>query len=253
MATKKTFALASAVAMAIGGMASAAPTPYIGVNFVGGSFGGAPTSLDPTDSAGVVPQTNYNNVTGQTGAALALNNASGVATAVTLTFAGAGTWGTGVGTATPNAKLMNGYVDGSDAVGATSNTYTFNNVPAGKYNVIVYTLPDGLDGRDQSVALNGDVASTVFVSSDAGANLSNGFVRATGTSKDGAGATGNYVEFDNVSPVAGTFSIVGTSLAFRNFSNGIQLVTADVPEPAAISVLGLGAAALLGRRRRKQA
>jgi len=245
MASKKTFALAGAVALAVSGMASAA-TPFIGVNFVGGSAGGAPTSLDPADSAGVVPQANYNNVTGSTGTSVALINAQGAATGVTLTFAGAGTWGTGVGSGTPNQKLMNGYVDGTDN---GTNTYTFNNVPGGVYNVIVYTLPDGLDSRDQSVVLNGNAAGAVFVSSEAGADFNaNGFVRATATSQNGAGSVGNYVEFDNVSPVAGSFSIVGTSLTFRNFSNGIQLVAA--PEPGTLTLLGLGAVGLLGRRRR---
>src|SRR6185503_16931822 len=34
---------------------------FVGVNFTGAGAGGAPTSLDPTDSAGVVPQLGWNN------------------------------------------------------------------------------------------------------------------------------------------------------------------------------------------------
>lgn len=247
--TRKALAVViAAAAGALGGTesASAAPVPYIGVNFVGGSFGGTPTSLAASDVAGVVPQANFNNVSGNTGAAVALTNASGNATPVTLTFSGAGTWGANIGSDTPNKRLMNGYVDGTDN---GTNTYTFNNVPAGVYNIIVYQLPDGLDGRDQSLTLNGGPA--VFTSSEAGSDFNaNGFVRATATSKDGPGAIGNYVEFDGVSPVGGTFALVGTSLNFRNFSNGIQITQADVPEPAGIAVLGLVAGGLLARRRR---
>jgi MYXO-CTERM domain-containing protein len=249
MSRKLKAALVGAVVLAVGGVASAAP--FIGVNFVGGNNGGAPTALDPTDVAGVIAQANYNNVTGQSGTTGPLVNSIGVATAVTLTFSGAGTWGSGVGTGTPNQRLMNGYVDGQDvASGNSKNNYLFANVPSGVYNVIVYTLPDGLDGRDQSVTINGVSSSAVFVSSDAGANFNtNGFARATATSKDGAGATGNYVEFDGISPVAGFISLQGQSLDFRNFANGIQIVL--VPEPGALgmaAVAGLGM--LAGRRRR---
>jgi len=250
--TKTHIALGGAVSLALAGMASAAPIPYIALNFEGGNFGGAPTSLAPTDIAGVVPQANFNNVSGQSGTTGPLVDASGVTTAVTLTFAAQGTWGSGVGTATPNQRLMNGYVDGADTAAGhiPTNTYLFSNVPAGVYNVIVYTLPDGLDGRDQSVTINGVSSASVFVSSDAGANFNtNGFVRATATSKDGPGATGNYVEFDGISPVAGYISLVGTSLDFRNFSNGIQIVA--VPEPGTLGVIGLGVASLLGRRKRR--
>jgi hypothetical protein len=207
--------------------------------------------MDPTDLAGVIAQANFNNVTGQSGTNIALKDASGVASAVTLTFSGGGTWGSNIGATTPNQRLMNGYVDGQDvASGNSKNNYLFANVPNGVYNVIVYTLPDGLDGRDQSVTINGVSSAAVFVSSDAGANFNtNGFVRATATSKDGAGATGNYVEFDGISPVAGFISLQGQSLDFRNFSNGIQIVVA--PEPGAVGLAVVaGAGMLAGRRRR---
>jgi len=252
MTFKARAVLAGAVMFAAGGIASAAPAPFIGVNFVGGSFGGTPTAMDPTDVAGVIAQANFNNVAGQSGTNVALNNASGVATAVTLTFSAAGTWGSNIGATTPNQRLMNGYVDGQDVPsGNSKNNYLFANVPNGVYNVIMYTLPDGLDGRDQSVTINGVSSAAVFVSSDAGADFNaNGFVRATGTSKDGPGATGNYVEFDGISPVAGFISLQGQSLDFRNFSNGIQLVLG--PEPGVMGALVMGVATLAAGRRRRR-
>jgi len=54
MTFKARAVLAGAVMFAAGGIASAAPAPFIGVNFVGGSFGGTPTAMDPTDVAGVI-------------------------------------------------------------------------------------------------------------------------------------------------------------------------------------------------------
>jgi len=243
-------ALVGAAAMAVAGMASAAPAPYVGVNFTGGGNSIAAQSLDPADVAGVLPQANWNNVNGASGSGVALKDANGNATPVTLTFSGAGTWSSGAGAATPNQKLMQGYVDGTDN---GHNDYLFANVPAGVYNVLVYAQPDSGDGRDQSVIINGVSGAAVYVSSDASSDFRNNgnvFVRATATSKDGAGASGNYVEFDGISPVAGFISLQGQSLNFRNFANGIQLVQA--PEPATIGVLGVGAVGVLARRRRKE-
>jgi hypothetical protein len=246
---KKRFVLAAAAALGVTQMASA--TPFIGVNFVGGSNGGAPTSMDPTDSAGVVPQTNYNNVTGNTGTNVALNDKTGAATAVTLTFSAAGTWGTGLGTADGNHKMLNGYVDGTDN---GSNTFTFNNVPAGTYGLVIYSVPDSLDGRDESFVLNGDPTTKLFLSADAGAKFDTvGFLQATATVQDGAGATGNYIEYDNITLAApGSISFTSTSQVFRNFENGIQLFSGTVPEPGTLAFLGLGGIGLLARRRRSR-
>src|SRR4051812_29022866 len=71
-------ALAGAATLVVAGSVSAAP--YIGVNFVGGSFGGTPTAMDPTDVAGVIAQANFNNVTGQSGTAVPLKDATGATT-----------------------------------------------------------------------------------------------------------------------------------------------------------------------------
>src|SRR4051794_31274647 len=120
--------LAGAATMVVAGSVSAAP--YIGVNFVGGSFGGTPTAMDPTDVAGVIAQANFNNVTGQSGTAVPLKDAAGATTPVTLTFAAQGTWGANIGATTPNQRLMNGYVDGQDVPsGNSKNNYLFSNVP----------------------------------------------------------------------------------------------------------------------------
>ncbi len=232
--------------------AEAAVGPSIGVNFAGGSFGGAPTDMFPDDVAGVsgFAQANYNNVGGQTGGPISLFDSDGLATAVTLTFSGAGTWGTNIPTDTPNGRLMNGYVDGTDN---GTNTYTFDNVPDGNYTLLIYSMPDGFDGRDESLSITTGVVNvgptTYFLSAEAGAEYTiNGFVRATATELDGPGAIGNYIQFDDISPSGGTVSITGTSLNFRNFSNGIQLV--PTPEPSAAIALVSGAGMLLGLRRR---
>ena len=68
---------------------------------------------------------------------------------------------------------------------------------------------------------------------------------------NGAGATGNYVQFDNIVLAStGSIGFTSTSDTFRNFENGIQLVTA--PEPATLGVAAVGATAALARRRQRR-
>src|SRR3954470_12629999 len=74
-------------------LAAASNGQSIGINFTGGGNASSPAiSMLPTDSAGVVPQTNFNNVAGGSGTGLSLLNGSGIATPVTLTFTAGGTY-----------------------------------------------------------------------------------------------------------------------------------------------------------------
>jgi len=217
----------------------------ISVNFEGNNNAGAPTALNPTDSAGVAPFTaaNWNNFSGNTGTSGVLNDSSNVATPVTITVVGQALFGSGTGTASADRKLLNGYVDSNTG----TNTWTFQNVPAGLYTLISYALPDNLDGRISEYSVNGGTAYNLL--SDGGANfVANGFVRATGTGS--TYTSGNYVQFDNVSPIAGNITLTGTGV-FRNYSNGIQLVA--VPEPASILAIGVGGLGmmLIALRRRR--
>src|SRR6185369_2850721 len=52
--------------------------PYIGVNFVGGDAAGASGTLLARDVLGVVPQGNFNNLTGGAGTGVALQDADGL-------------------------------------------------------------------------------------------------------------------------------------------------------------------------------
>jgi len=207
------------------------------------------SALAAGDVAGLplYAQPNYNNVSGngpQNG--IVLKDETGSTTAgVTLNFTGTDLWNSGIGTGTANQRLFQSYLDSTDN---GINTFTLNNLATGLYNVVIYTLPDSLDGRDQSYTANG---STLFVSSGAGAAFNtNGFVRATATTQDGAGAVGNYVQFDNIPVTAGTpLTFSGTARNFRTFQNGFQVI--QVPEPGTFASLLVGAGLLLGLARRR--
>lgn len=230
-----------------GGAASAAS---IGVNFVGGQGpgDGQTRTLAPSDVAGVVPQGNWVNVTGSSGTNVALTDDTGTPVGTTLTFnAGTGgTWSTGNGSGSPNLILMNGYVDSFDN---QTSTYTFDNVPFAEYSVLLYVSSDANDGRDASWTLG---AQTFFINDDTAPGNDGTFTLITATTANGPGSSGNYIQFDGLTGSTVTFT--GTSLSFRNFLNGVQIVA--TPEPgtwAAGAGLLLLAGGWVARRRGRPA
>src|SRR6185369_9703218 len=117
--------------------------PYLGLNFVGGgTLGGA--SLAAVDVAGVIPQENWNNLTGFTFDQVPLTNAAGGETPVTLSTDPAPNGPTEVwysGTKSLNdgdGLLMQGFV--SAIAGLDPVNFRLNNVPAGTYNLLVYSI-----------------------------------------------------------------------------------------------------------------
>lgn len=113
---------------------SSALAENIGINF---GSGRANAELFPADSAGVVPQTNWNNAPGAAGGPLVLNDASGAATPATVTWATDEEWSIGGPGADPNGTLLNGWVSANNTA-APPATITLTGIPFASYNLIVY-------------------------------------------------------------------------------------------------------------------
>ena len=136
-------------------MAAASQAGSIGVNFEGGGNGVGPISMAPTDSAGVIPQTNYNNETGGSGGPFVLNDSTGTPTTAMLTFCGSGTYS--VGQTNPvggDQELNDGFVYGSTTISVT-------NIPYADYDVYVYELNDAA-GRVEQTYINSDPTTSVY-------------------------------------------------------------------------------------------
>jgi len=206
--------------------------PYIGVNFVGGGDS-LPGPMQSTDIAGVVWQANWNNLEGSTFDAVALRDANGANTPVTLSALATETWYTGTSSqGTADGVLLQGFL----STGATLDPFpiTFDNVPAGKYNVIVHSVgfPFSPAYEEQfnleADRVYGPIHGTAEVGLDYNAN--GAFRRITSTTPE-TRQVGNYVQFDNVSPGPGgslVVSVAWESTAAGNSHqpavNGIQLV-----------------------------
>src|SRR5688572_10041950 len=99
--------------LAIAAPHTRAADSLIGVNFTGANAAGAPTLLDPSEEAGVVPQLNWNNFSEYSVPSFPLRDSAGNLAAVNISYTTGEMWGSGaydetVGVTNGNARLFNG-------------------------------------------------------------------------------------------------------------------------------------------------
>jgi hypothetical protein len=221
----------------------------IGVHF---SADGSPAfTLAAGTSAGVVPQTNFNNITGSLGTGVALRNNNGAATNATLTFGAGGInafFATSVG---GDETLNNSSV--FSAAGNPSN-FTLNNISYDRYDIYVYTLSFG--GANQQTTLG----TTSFYGTSpvpnapgyVDNNTATPYTYTQATSQVSYTPGANYVRFSGLTGSTQSFSVTG--LGGAGSVGGFQIVqTVPTPEPSTYAMMALGLVALcvLGAKRRK--
>jgi hypothetical protein len=218
----------------------------IGVSFLGD--GGSPDSrrLTLADAAGVVAQTNWNNISTPgwgSGAAPPgggisdpLLEGTGDLTAVQLQFVGNDAWNSDGLTDTPNDKLMKGILK-QGGVGS-SMTLIFTNLPSGFYDVYVYgNVNDGPVDLDVSIG-----TTTNYWTEPAAFDEGTGFIEATSSDPD-ARAAGNYVKFTGVTPVSGGITVTAT---YQGGSDGLGIAGLQIVSSAAFATNPMLTAALQG-------
>ena len=200
-----------------------APVRAIGVSFVGSSA----VPMGAAESAGVVPQTNWNNATGATRTSgLALIDAAGNPTTATATWSSSGNWMTPITDQPGNRRLMKGYLDTTNT---STTTVTLAGLPQQTYDVYVYTDGDNKTyDRSATYAISGPgiTTTTVSVTDGAGVNFGTTFTRA-------ANSSGNYVKF---TVAASGFTLSATPTlptggTRRAPVNGIQVIPVAPPVP----------------------
>jgi hypothetical protein len=234
--------------------ASHAYGAQIGMQFSWNQYG---VGLASTDVAGVVPQDNYNvfqdysgYTNGFTITNVPMNDAvNGSPTSITLSAVG----NTGSSRIvndyrfTPDEKLLDNYDAG------TAVTYTFNGVPAGQYDVYVYTATDqsssaeGISLGTQTYYMQAEYFNEFNAPANGPVGYPidpfPGYMQATNDTDPTSFPVANYAEFADVSPTAGAFAINTTN----SYITGFQLV--PVPEPSVAAVLSAGVIGLLNARR----
>lgn len=209
----------------------------INVQLLGG--GGGPSYTGT--GAAPVTGTTWNHLAGNPSAA-ALVDSGGNATNVTFSAAGynAGTVNSG------NNALLQSYLFTS-----SSDAFSFGGLVANTpYDLYLYGAI-GNAGAYGPTNTTGSQAATFTVNglSQSTTGAASTAPSSSAISPSDAGKT--YVEFTDITPTSGTIS--GTYAQPTGYHggifNGAQIVQV-VPEPATLSVLGLGALALMRRRRK---
>ena len=176
----------------------------------------------------------------------------------------ANTWRSGVGNATSNDTLMNGYLDDGNDDQPYINISLGNLV--GSADIVVYfhgDVADGATGRHwleewtDPLLAGTPITDQVGISANeyAGTFLSAGTYGQTGTPGNVDVAEGNYIVFQNITAKnirirgAGNGDPVGEDFG-RGPINGFQVITTPVPEPSTSLLALLSGAALLVRRRK---
>jgi hypothetical protein len=158
-----------------------------------------------------------------------------VTTAITISYTASDAWNDDVDPNilnTPNGKLMNGTI--KSTVAKPTETFQFNNVPEGSYDLYVYLAVDGT-GWQADVSDN-DGITTYYVNEWHQFYDTNVFVQASNTNPAGTRDTGNYVKFSGLGTYGRGSLGVHATLHPGNGANGtgvtaIELVPAGPSKP----------------------
>jgi len=227
-----------------------------GVQFIN-SVGDSVTLLS-SETAGLVPQSNFNPMAGTTGSNVALKDETGATTTTLLTYSARGLFTVNVpnAPASPDEKLNSHIINGTNG---TQPTFTVTAIPFTLYDLIVYTLND--NQRLQRITLSGIGSFTVnspnpSLAGYVDGNVATAYIYTQGTTNSLTPVTNsNYVRFTGLTAASLTITSDARPGTFGNngqndngFINGFQIV--QIPEPTSLSLLGIcGTLALLRRRR----
>lgn len=198
----------------------------IGVNF---GSGRTDASLPADGSAGVIPQTNWNNAPGNRGSLSNLKNDNGSPSTADITWNADEQWSIGQTPADANGTLMNGWISANN--NGSPSTIVISAIPFASYDLYFYLNHDR--GTEDVLITESSAAIPDFLAqeNDPSINTPITFARQTESATTNPGATGNYVLFENLT--SATLNLVLTPAgsagsADRGAITGIQIVERTV-------------------------
>jgi len=192
----------------------------ISINFSG--TGGTGTNMAASETAGVIPESNWNNFAGLSATSQPLVDSTGAGTTATLTFNDPKSFSaTGIANTAGNNRMMKFYLDSSTN---TTTTVTVSGLPADSngYKVYVYFDGNNTETREGQYTISGTGITTTIINGFDNAN-----VDFSGTFTQANNNAGNYVLFTigNVSAFNLSATAVNNGAVYpRGPLNGIQIV-----------------------------
>ncbi|MGC6464871.1 MAG: PEP-CTERM sorting domain-containing protein [Akkermansiaceae bacterium] len=217
----------------------------IGINFGSGRNNSA---LAAGDSAGVVPQANWNNAPGASGNLAVLNGDEGAASGASLTWATDEQWSIGGPAADPNGTLLNGWISANNS-NAPDATVSIASIPYATYDLYVYT---NHDRATEDVDLTGPFGTFRIHENDTDILSAVSWVQQTATADGDASQAGNYALFSGLTATNLDLILApagGEGSVDRGAITGIQIVEV-IPEPSSSLLLALAGLIGVSRRRR---
>jgi hypothetical protein len=243
----------SAFVLAIVCANSVAHAESIGVNFTATRFGGGPYPILPAETAGLVPQINWNNSNplgnGSTSDIASpvpsrlVDNAGADSGAQIVWFNGNAEVNSSGGNTTPNERLYRGLVEGSFfTLPSPQLTVTVSQIPYAQYDVYAYLAGFSFDATS-SVRIGNEryyyIQSSNFTT--------DGFIQATATSPQGA-PLATYAIFRGLQSSSFNLEIIKET-GNRPAIAGLQIVR--VPEPGTLLLSLLAFGGYITRRSRR--
>lgn len=189
----------------------------ISVNFAGSS---TPT-MAPSESAGVVATTHWNNAAGAVNTSpVPLIDDTGVSSSATIQWTASSVWDTPITDQAGPRRMMKGYLDTTNT---STTTLTVAGLPSGAYDVYVYADGDNRSySRTAAYSISGPgiTTATRTLTDAASTNFSGAFIAADASA-------GNYVTF-RITASGFTLTAVpqGLNTPIRAPISGLQIVPA---------------------------
>lgn len=199
-------------------------TGVISVDFVGTG-----TPMGSTETAGIVPEANWNDAEGPNSSSpLALSDSNGNAIGTNITWFSDDSWQEGITDTPGNMRMMNGYLDNGHQDTTLVNV---SNLPSNPGGFAVYVYAEGAgNGVDNNTGIY-QISGTGITTTSIDLTYNSPF---NGTFTQANNSTGNYVVFTVPNVSAFTLEAIPTTATNgyeRAAVNGIQIVPLGPANP----------------------
>lgn len=194
----------------------------LGVNF---GSGRANASLDPSDSAGAIPQSNWNNASGNTGTLSNLKDDSGTVKTTDITWSTDEQWSAGGTPVDANGTLMNGWISAND--NGSPGSIQISSIPFTTYDLYIYLNHDRAT-EDVLISETGSAFPDFLAQeNDPSITAPITFTRQLESAATNPAASGTYVRFEGLSNATLNLNLSpdgSAGSADRGAITGLQIV-----------------------------